>query len=130
MSHSISLHRDVTGHVDGTIQGTRLVVTVTSASELSEKIFVYKEVPLNPNDSTTIAQFDHVASPADLEDFPEDAPIAGSDPSWFRLNKVDVVVRSRAIADELWDAILQDVTDLKTTLDRLDTFESQDDFTI
>ena len=43
---------------------------------------------------------------------------------------MDVVVRSRAIADELWDAILQDVTDLKTTLDRLDTFESQDDFTI
>ncbi len=130
MSHSISLHRDVTGHVDGTIQGTRIKITVTSATGLSPKLFVYREVPLNPNDATAVAQFDHVAIPSDLEDFPEDAPTAGSDPSWFRMNVVDVVVRSRAIADELWDAILQDVTDLKTTLDRLDTFESQDDFTI
>jgi hypothetical protein len=130
MSHSISLSRDVTGHVDGTIQGTRIKITVTSTTGLSAKLFVYREVPLNPNDATAVAQFDHVASPSDLEDFPEDAPTAGSDPSWFRLNVVDVVVRSRAIADELWDAILKDVTDLKTTLDRLDTFESQDDFTI
>lgn len=130
MSHQINLQRDITAHTDNAIQGTRVKVTVTSATGLSPKIFVYREIPLNPNDVTKVAQFDHVASPSDLEDFPEDAPVSGSDPSWFRLNEVDVIVRSRTIADEFWGALLQDVTDLKSTLDRLDTFDDQDTFTI
>ena len=130
MSHQINLQRDITAHTDNAIQGTRVKVTVTSATGLSPNIFVYREIPLNPNDVTKVAQFDHVASPSDLEDFPEDAPVSGSDPSWFRLNEVDVIVRSRTIADEFWGALLQDVTDLKSTLDRLDTFDDQDTFTI
>jgi hypothetical protein len=130
MSYQIDLQRDITAHTSNAVHGTRIKITVTGASGLSPKIFVYREIPLNPNDETKVAQFDHVASPSDLEDFPEDAPVSGSDPPWFRLNVVDVIVRSRTIAEEFWVALFQDVTELKNTLERLDTFDDQTTFIV
>ena len=125
---AIRLTREVTEYVAGTIQGTRIRVTATRACKMPTKIFRYREVPRNPNDATKVGAFDGVCSPSDIEDMPEDAPTPNADPSWFRLDYVDLVLRSRAEVDDLWKSLHEEVTELKTTLDLLDTFADHIEF--
>jgi hypothetical protein len=128
---AIKLTREVTAYVAGTIQGTRIKITAAAAcGDMPTKIFRYREVPLNPNESTKVGAFDGVCSPADLEDMPEDTPTVNSDPSWFRLDYVDLVLRSRAEVEDLWASLYEEVGELKVTLDLLDTFETGSEFWI
>lgn len=101
--------------------GIRVRITATDAYLMPDKIFAYMLMPLKPGAGEEVGGFDHVCSPVDLEEYPEDEPIPGHRPQWFRLNYVDVLLRSRTEVYEFIREVCDDVRRLKTTLDLADT---------
>jgi hypothetical protein len=104
-----------------TTDGIRVRITASNAANMSDKIFAYQMLPLRPGTTEKIGAFDHVCSPIDLEEYPEDDPVLNSRPAWFRLNYVDVLLRSRAEVKSFIENVIDDVQRLKTTLDLTDT---------
>jgi hypothetical protein len=104
---------------DGT-DGIRVRITAGDAALMSAKVFAYLALPLRPGETTPTGAFDHVCSPTDLEEYPEDEPTPNSRPAWFRLNYVDVLLRSRAEVKEFIRDVVEDVQRLKRTLDVMD----------
>jgi hypothetical protein len=120
------------GYVSHVIDGFRFTLNVASATLMPTKIFRYRLVPtkVQPNVSeppTAIELkgfFDGVCSPADLEDFPEDWPIQNARPPWFRLDYVDLIVRSRTTCDQAYSLIISEVQSLVSALNLLDMQEA------
>lgn len=120
------------GYVPNVVDGFRFTLTVTAADLMPTKVFRYRVVPVqlraNPAGPPTALDhrgaFDGVCSPADLEDFPEDWPDPEALPPWFRSDRVDLIVRSRSIAQEAYEVILQEVQALVATLDLMDEQEA------
>lgn len=102
------------------IDGIRIRITATESTNMPTKIFAYQMLPVKPGGSQQVATFDHVCSSVDLEEYPEDQAVPNSRPAWFRLNYVDVMVRSREEAREFINSVLEDVQLLKNTLDIAD----------
>lgn len=101
--------------------GIRVRITASNAALMPEKIFAYLLMPLKPGEGERVGAFDHVCSPTDLEEYPEDDPIPNMRPEWFRLSYVDVLLRSRAEVEAFIKDVAEDVTRLKNTLDTADT---------
>ena len=116
------------GYVPNVIDGFRFTLCVTSAIMMPTKIFRFRLVPSKvqataaqpPTAIELMGAFDGVCSPADLEDFPEDWPVQNARPPWYRLDYVDLILRSRAIADKAYEVIIADVRHLVDTLDTMD----------
>ena len=104
-----------------TTDGIRVRIEASAAALMPAKIFAYLTLPIKPGEEERIGAFDHVCSPTDLEEYPEDTPIADMRPEWFRLNYVDVLLRSRAEVSAFIRDVVEDVQRLKTTLDTADT---------
>lgn len=102
------------------LDGIRVRIEATDAAAMSDKVFAYLGLPLRPGESEHRASFDHVCSPVDIEEYPEDEPAPNSRPAWFRLNYVDVLVRSREEARDFVKLVAEDVQKLKTALDVMD----------
>lgn len=102
------------------IDGIRIRITATQANLMPTKIFAYQMLPVRPGGTQQIATFDHVCSAVDLEEYPVDQALPNSRPAWFRINYVDVMVRSREEAREFINSVLEDVQLLKNTLDVAD----------
>ena len=100
--------------------GIRVRVTATNALLMPAKIFAYQLLPLKPGADERVGAFDHVCSPTDLEEYPEDDPIPNVRPPWFRLNYVDVLLRSRGEVKDFIENVVADVQRLKSTLDLAD----------
>jgi hypothetical protein len=100
--------------------GIRVQLTAVDAVLMPTKVFAYMLLQATPGETEKIAAFDHVCSSADLEEFPENAPAANTTPSWFRLDYVDVVLRSRAEVHAFLRDAASDVYALKKTLDLAD----------
>jgi hypothetical protein len=103
--------------------GIRVRIEATDAALMPDKVFAYLMLPLKPGENERVGSFDHVCSPADLEEFPEDEPIPGDRPEWFRLNYVDVVVRSRTEVYAFVRDVAADVYSLRETLELMDRIE-------
>lgn len=101
--------------------GVRVRIEATEAELMSAKVFAYLLLPMRPAANERDGAFSHVCSPTDLAEYPEDEPIDGHRPEWFRLNYVDVHLRSRSEAKRLIQDVTEDVQRLKTTLDTMDT---------
>lgn len=101
--------------------GIRVRIEANDGYLMPEKIFAYMMLPLKPGENEPVGAFDHVCSPVDIEEYPEDEPIPGHRPAWFRLNYVDVLLRSRTEVYEFIREVCDDVQRLKTTLDLTDT---------
>lgn len=100
--------------------GIRIRITADDSNLMPTKIFAYQMLPLKPGEEERVGNFDHVCSPVDLEEYPEDEPMANSRPAWFRLDYVDVLLRSRAEAHAFIKEVVEDVQRLKITLDIAD----------
>ncbi len=100
--------------------GIRIRIDATDARNMPSKIFAYLLQPANPSTLARAGAFDHVCSPVDLEEYPEDEPEPFNRPEWFRLAYVDILVRSRLEADEFLSSVTADVRNLKRTLDLMD----------
>jgi hypothetical protein len=110
--------------------GIRVRIEATDANLMPNKIFAYLMLPIKAGADNRAGMFDHVCSPADLEDYPEDEPVSGARPAWFRLDYVDVLLRSREEVDDFVRAVQYDVAALKTALDRVETLEPGGDIWI
>jgi hypothetical protein len=104
-----------------TTDGIRVRITASDAAQMPSKIFAYQMLPLKPGADERVGAFDHVCSPTDLEEYPEDDPIVNARPAWFRLDYVDVLLRARAEVKEFIESVIDDVQRLKTTLDIADS---------
>jgi hypothetical protein len=119
------------GYIPDVVDGFRFTVTVVAANLMPTKIFRYLAVPTqvrsNPAGPPDIIEsrgaYDGVCSPADLEDFPEDAPTPDARPPWYRLDYVDLIVRSRSIATDAYMVLLDEIQSLVATLDLMDDQE-------
>ena len=100
-----------------------LKVEVVLADGIPPKIFVYHQMPAG-NDGNTFAEFDHVATPVDFQEIPEDA--ASATVTWFRTDKCVVWVRS---IDDLKVAKQQFVDDIYALQRTFDVLSSEDNFT-
>lgn len=100
--------------------GVRVRITATAAEEMPTKVFAYLLLPMRPGAGARDGAFSHVCSPTDLAEYPEDDPIPGHRPEWFRLDYVDVHLRSRSEAKQLIQDVTDDVNALKATLDLMD----------
>jgi hypothetical protein len=100
--------------------GVRLRITASDAYLMPSKVFAYLLLPMKPGAGEREGAFSHVCSPTDLAEYPEDDPIPGSRPEWFRLDYVDVHLRSRSEVKALIQDIVDDVQALKSTLDIMD----------
>lgn len=106
--------------------GQRIRIEVLAAELMPTNIFAYLTLPLNPQTLSRVAQFDHICSSADLEDYPEDAPLPLVRPEFFRLSYVDVIVRSVEEAAAFKRDVLEDIRTLKRTLDVMDTLNGRE----
>lgn len=97
--------------------GIRVRIEADDANLMPTKIFAYQMLPVKPGEEDRVGTFDHVCSPVDLEEYPEDQPLPNSRPAWFRLDYVDVLLRSRAEVKAFINSVVEDVNALKTTLD-------------
>lgn len=104
-----------------TTDGIRVRITAANAAQMPSKIFAYQMLPLKPGEDDRVGAFDHVCSPTDLEEYPEDDPILNARPAWFRLDYVDVLLRSRAEVKAFIESVIDDVQRLKHTLDIADS---------
>ena len=97
---------------------------VVSAEGISPKIFVYHQMPTGL-DGNTFAEFDHVATPVDIQEIPEDA--ATDIVPWYRTNKVTVWLRNASDLDTVKQLLMNDISWLQKAYSHL---SSENDFTV
>jgi hypothetical protein len=105
------------------IDGVRLRIEASDAEDMPNKIFAYLLMPMKPSTLERVGNFDHVCSPVDLEEYPEDEPLANVEPAFFRLDYIDIEVRSQTELDKWLQDITADVDSLKASLDIMDDVE-------
>lgn len=118
---SIHISISVSRYVANQIDGVRVRIDADDAVDVTTKVFAYITLPLDPQTGERAAVFDHVCSPADLEEYPADVPIPGVTPEWLRLDYVDVIVRSWDEAVDLITQVKSDLKSLCATLNIMDT---------
>jgi len=116
----IKLNWSVSRYYAHTTDGIRVRIEASNANLMPAKVFAYQMLPIGPADAERAAMFDHVCSPSDLEEYPEDEPLPNVRPAWFRLNYVDVLLRSRTEVDRFIHDVTADVNSLKEVLDVAD----------
>lgn len=105
----------------GSTDGIRVRIEASNANLMPSKIFAYLLMPVGPQAESRAGMFDHICSPSDLEEYPEDEPVTSARPAWFRLDYVDVLLRSREEVHDFIADVKQDVEALKRTLDVMDS---------
>lgn len=105
----------------------KLVVETANPVGMPDKIFVNQRIQNFAKgrlDDTFVA----VATPAQLEDFDEDAPAEGS--SFFRTNKIELIARTPELLQEVVDSLMYEVKKLAVDLDDIETLEDEEVFLI
>lgn len=116
----IKLTWQVSRYYAHSTDGIRVRIEASDANLMPNKIFAYQLMPIGPAEAERAGMFDHVCSPSDLEEYPEDEPVPTERPAWFRLNYVDVLLRSRTEVDSFIKDVTADVQSLKEVLDTAD----------
>lgn len=119
----IKLTWQVSRYYASSTDGIRVRITASNANLMPSKIFAYQMMPIGPADAERVGMFDHVCSPSDLEEYPEDEPTTTLRPAWFRLDYVDVLLRSRTEVDAFIRDVTDDVRGLKEVLDVADNLQ-------
>jgi hypothetical protein len=102
---SITLSKRVT-LTDDTRHRLRIWVSETT-NNIPAQIFVYQRIPLVPLDTELQDIFVHIASYADIQEYPSEEPDNKS--PFFRQYFVDLVFDSLAILEENWVRMVRSV---------------------
>lgn len=105
----------------------RMTIEVTVADGITSKIFVNQRLR-NFVKNNFEDVFVAVATPAQIEDFAEDAPLEGS--SYFRTNKIDVISRNYDYLESVFDDIVWNIQKLITDQEALSILETDGTYTI
>ena len=116
----IKLTWQVSRYYAHSTDGIRVRIEASDANLMPTKVFAYQMLPIGPAEAERAGMFDHVCSPSDLEEYPEDEPLTTMRPAWFRLDYVDVLLRSRTEVDGFIRDVSADVQSLKNVLDIAD----------
>lgn len=119
----IHLTWSVSRYLVNNMDGVRVRIEATEANLMPTTVFAYQTQPMKPGEFTQVGAFDHVCSAVDLEEYPETTPLENVRPEWFRLNYVDVLLRSRDEAKDFIDSVVADVKMLKDALDITETLD-------
>lgn len=114
-----------TVYKSNTIHGFRFKVEAYGGNLMPNTIFRYAREALNAREGTYRLAFDGVCSPSDIEEFPEEAPLANVYPEFCRLDYVDLVFRSQSLAEEAWVLLLEEVGALINTLNIMDNLTAE-----
>ena len=99
-----------------------LRVEVVSSEGMPSKIFVFHQMPAGI-EGNTFAEFDHVATPVDFQEIPEDA--ASEIVPWYRTDKCTVWFRSLSDLRMAKQMFVDDIFDLQRNFNVL---TSKEDF--
>lgn len=94
---------------------------VVSASGMPSKVFVYHQMPAGV-DGNTFAEFDHVATPLDFQEIPEDA--ASETVPWYRTDKCTIWTRSVSDLQLVKQTMVDDLSELQRTYSILTSEEN------
>lgn len=83
-----------------------LKAEVVSAEGIPSKIFVYHQSPRGI-EGNTFAEFDHVATPVDFQEIPEDA--ASETVPWYRTDNVTVWLRNANDLETAKNLLVNDI---------------------
>jgi len=124
--HGIRLKKFVQEkYVINNVDGYRMKILAYDGNNMGNEIFRYIRGPFSQTTGSYFEELDGVCSPADLEEFPVDTPLANANPAWFRKDYVDLVFRSQTTAEEAWDRIVSDVKILVSSLDKMDLIKEE-----
>lgn len=104
-------------YVVGRTIAYRFRLEAVNGVNLSDKVFLYEEVPLAAMDKELRDNFVAVCKPGDLETYPADAPEVGQVPPFYRLNAVDLVEENIFKLEQSIAAIVADVDELLQALE-------------
>lgn len=93
-----------------------LKVEVVSSEGIPPKIFVYHQWPAGI-DGNTFAEFDHIATPVDFQEIPEDA--ASEMVPWYRTDKCTVWLRCAKDLKTAKQLFMDDILGLQRSFDLL-----------
>lgn len=93
-----------------------LKVEVTGALGIPQKIFVYHQSPSGV-DGNVFAEFDHIATPVDFQEIPEDA--ASETVPWYRTDKCVLWFRNVSDMELAKQLFVDDINALRRTFDVL-----------
>lgn len=109
---------------EGSTIGFRIKITAhgDDVSPLpDDKVFLYQRRLVRPEGNITEDVFIAVCSPMDMEVYAADAPAEDSEPTFFRLNTLDVIHTSKTVLLEAWEDLKADLTKLANTMQDMDT---------
>jgi hypothetical protein len=95
----------------------KCIVTAINPEEMTDKIFVKQRIRNFAKD-TFEDFFVAVCTPVQLEDFDADAPAEGT--SYYRTNKIEIVVRTAEMVTTVVESLLYEVAKLVMDLNDMD----------
>ena len=107
-SPSITVRYASTAKREG-IYGYRLSVEAVGSIGMPYKIFVYRRGQPRLNGGEFTDEFVNVASPSDIEETPEDAPVMESGMQYFRMPSVSLMLRNHDDLELAKSEIMADV---------------------
>lgn len=126
MAKNIQIVKQSTIELPG-ISSYKLVVSAINAQNMSDKVFVKQRIrnfAKNTIDDTFVA----VCTPAQLEDFEEDAPAEGT--SYFRANTIELISRTPEHLVEVFDSLIYEVKKLVVDLTDLENLSQAEIYNI
>lgn len=121
MKRSVKLTRWEAGdEVDLGLYGAiRLRITASDPLNMEAAVFVWHRLPKSPFQDEAIDVVSHIASAADMAEFPVDEPTLAGIP-YFRRSYVDFLFRSTTECEAAWERAERDVGVLVESLKALD----------
>ena len=111
--------------VEGRTQGFRLTAAASEPTNMETHIFLYQIGEPDPITGDRASRFVAVASPSDIEQYPETTP--GTDDRFYRLSSIDLIFRSSILADACWEKIASHIEELIATLKLMDDMGTAED---
>jgi hypothetical protein len=122
-------------YIAGDIEAFRWRLEVVEAREMPRAIFLYRKIPTMlfaagtggtepPVEVAWAGDFNGVASPVDLEAYPEGEPRVDEYPPFYRLDFLDQAFRSKQQGLRAFEATRRQVLSLIRTLDIMDELQA------
>lgn len=123
MAYKLKLTRSELQNVDYQYLGAfrlRIDVADRDNSGTDPNVFIYRRDPVNPYSGLANDTFFAVCSPPDMSEFPVGEPDPNKPFPFFRLNYVEVDLRSTTLVERVWAIIVREIDQLLQGLTRME----------